>query len=211
MYEFGRTLHEFMIKEPHPLAVVHDAVLEFLEPRDDAVIFGAYAVNAYVSEPRMTQDVDIMTVHASELAEEIRAYLAKKFYIAVRTRKIADGIGFRVYQVQSDGNRHLVDVRKVEKLPPSKRVKGWLTLAPEELIASKVSAYARRNRKPKGGTDLRDLSILLLTFPEFKTKSGPVSDALKRMEDKDISEVLRVWDRIVANEIDSTDDEEYGY
>ena len=54
------TFQEFAMGEPVPLATIHDAVLEFLRDRDDAVLFGAQAVNAYVDEARMTQDVDIV-------------------------------------------------------------------------------------------------------------------------------------------------------
>ena len=62
------TFQEFIMREPLPLATVHDAVLEFLRDRDDAVLYGAQAVNAYVDEPRMTQDVDIASTRAEELA-----------------------------------------------------------------------------------------------------------------------------------------------
>jgi len=34
------TLREFAMKEPLPLAKVHDAVLDFLRNRDDTVLFG---------------------------------------------------------------------------------------------------------------------------------------------------------------------------
>ena len=60
------------MREPLPLATIHDAVLEFLRGRDDVVVFGATAVNAYVDEPRMTQDIDLMSTRAAELAEELR-------------------------------------------------------------------------------------------------------------------------------------------
>jgi len=49
------TFHEFAMNEPLPLAILQDAVLDFLRGRDDAVVFGAQAVNAYVAEPRMSQ------------------------------------------------------------------------------------------------------------------------------------------------------------
>ena len=58
--------------EQLPLATIHDAVLEFLRGRDDAVVFGAQAVNAYVSEPRMSQDIDLVSTRATELAEEFQ-------------------------------------------------------------------------------------------------------------------------------------------
>src|SRR5437588_6359252 len=105
------TLREFAMKEPLPLAKVQDAVLEFLRDRDDAVLFGAQAVNAYVDEPRMTQDVDIASPRAAELAEELRTFLNARFHIAVRVRDIREGLGYGVYQVQKPKNRHLVDLR----------------------------------------------------------------------------------------------------
>src|SRR6516225_7295921 len=113
---------EFAMGEPLPLATVHEAVLEFLRGRDDAVLFGAQAVNAYVEEPRMTQDVDILSPRAVELAEELREYLNQRFHIAVRVRDIREGLGYRLYQVQKPKNRHLVDVRPVAALPPAQRV-----------------------------------------------------------------------------------------
>ena len=51
------TFHEFVTHEPLPLSRIQGAVLEFLQGRDDAVLFGAQAVNAYVTAPRATQDV----------------------------------------------------------------------------------------------------------------------------------------------------------
>ena len=70
--------------EQLPLASIHEAVLEFLRLRDDAVVFGAQAVNAYVGEPRMSQGIDLVSTHAAELAEELREHLSERFHIAVR-------------------------------------------------------------------------------------------------------------------------------
>ena len=64
--------------ETLPLSKIQEAVLEFLQGRDDVVLFGAQAVNAYVSEPRMTQDVDLLSPRAKDLAEELREYLSEK-------------------------------------------------------------------------------------------------------------------------------------
>lgn len=52
------TFREFAMREPLPLANLHEAILEFLRNRNDIVLFGAHAVNAYVNEPRMTADDD---------------------------------------------------------------------------------------------------------------------------------------------------------
>src|SRR5712692_6577905 len=158
------TFREFAMGEPLPLATVHDAVLEFLGGRDDAVVYGAQAVNAYVREPRMTQDVDIASTRAPELAEELRVFLNKRFHIAVRVRSVREGLGYRIYQVRKPENRHLIDVRPVETLPPAQRVKKVLVVTPPELIAGKVAAYTQRRGKPKAGSDWRDLAMLLLTF-----------------------------------------------
>ena len=55
------------MREQLPLATIHDAVLEFLRGRDNAVVFGAQDVNAYVGEPRMSQDIDLISTRATEL------------------------------------------------------------------------------------------------------------------------------------------------
>jgi len=81
------TFREFAMREPLPLATIHDAVLDFLRGRDDAALYGAQAVNAYVDEPRMTQKVDIMSTRGKALAEEIRRLLNERFKIATRVRQ----------------------------------------------------------------------------------------------------------------------------
>ena len=91
------TFKEFAVKETLPLSAIQDAVLEFLQGRDDAVVFGAQAVNAYVDEPRMTQDVDILSDRASELAEELREYLHDRFRISIRVRTVKGGQGYRLW------------------------------------------------------------------------------------------------------------------
>ncbi len=111
------TFREFVMAESLPLATIHEAVLEFLRDRDDAVLFGAQAVNAYVDEPRMTQDVDILSLRAKDFAREMREYLHQRFHIAVRVRTVAQNQGYRVFQVTKPKNRHLVDIRQVTTLP----------------------------------------------------------------------------------------------
>lgn len=64
------TFHEFVKHESLPLSTIHGAVLEFLQGRDNVDLFGAQAVNGYVSEARMTQDVDVLSTRAEELAAE---------------------------------------------------------------------------------------------------------------------------------------------
>jgi hypothetical protein len=202
------TFKEFAMREPLPLATIHEAVLEFLRGRDDVVVFGATAVNAYVSEPRMTQDIDLMSTRAPDLAEELRTYLSERFHIAVRIRVVRGGKGYRLFQMQKSGNRHLVDVRPVESLPESQRVENIRVATPSELVAGKVIAYNARRGKPKAGTDWRDIAMLLLTFPELKSTSGAVNDALKTLGAT--AEEMKTWRELVAQEIiPPNDDEEF--
>src|SRR5208337_2018658 len=116
------TFREFIMREPLPLATIHDAVLEFLRGRTDAVFFGAHAVNAYVDEPRMTQDVDILSPRAAELAEGLRVYLSQRFQIAVRIRTAPTGFGHRLYQIRTPRDRRLVDIRGVKSLPAHQEI-----------------------------------------------------------------------------------------
>jgi len=199
------TFKEFAMREPLPLSTIHEAVLEFLRGRDDAVVFGATAVNAYVAEPRMTQDIDIMSERAEELAEELREHLGELFHIAVRVREIGEGKGYRLFQIQKSGNRHLVNLRSVDRLPSAERIEGILIIFPAELIARKVISYHSRRGQPKSGTDWRDLAMLLLAFPQLKTESGPVNEVLQSLGAK--YEVISAWRELVAQEIRVPDDE----
>ncbi len=194
------------MNESLPLATIQEAVLEFLRGRKDAVVFGAQAVNAYVPEPRMSQDIDLLSTRAGDLAEELRAHLGDKFHVAIRVREVADGRGFRLYQIQKSGNRHLVDIRLVEQLPPARLFSQVLVAAPEELIALKVIAYHQRRGQPKSGTDWRDLAMLLLAFPEMKREDGQVIERLKA--EKAGEDVINLWRDLIKQEIQSVDDDD---
>ena len=194
------------MREPLPLATIHQAVLEFLRGRDDVIIFGATAVNAYVSEPRMTQDIDLMSPRAAELSEELRVYLGERFHIAMRVRTIGEGKGYRLFQVQKAGNRHLVDVRRVKSLPGAQRFEDVLVMSPPELIARKVFSYHARKGQPKSFSDMRDLAMLFLAFPNLKDEFGEVSEILQSMDaDEDL---MSAWRELVAQEISLPNDED---
>ena len=194
------------MSETLPLAAIQETVLEFLRDRDDVVVFGAQAVNAYVPEPRMSQDIDLLSPRAAELAEELRTHLADRFHIAARVREVADGRGYRLYQIQKSGNRHLVDIRFVPALPPSQRIAQVLVASPEELIALKVIAYHLRRGQPKSGTDWRDIAMLLLTFPNLKTEDGSVAERLRAENAGE--EVIKLWKELANQEIQTTDEED---
>ncbi len=197
---------EIVMKETLPLATIQNAVIDFLRGRDDIVLFGAQAVNVYVSEPRATQDVDLMSTRAADLAEELREHLSKLFRIAVRVREVKDGLGYRIYQLQNSGNRHLVDVRSVDSFPPHQRLDDVQVLTPIELIASKVISHHQRRGKSKSWTDRRDLVVLFHAFPELKCDPGPVTDCLYAAQ-ADPS-ILAVWRELVSQEILPEGDED---
>jgi hypothetical protein len=202
------TFQEFLMREPLPLATIQDAVLEFLRGVDDAALFGAQAVNAYVDEPRMTQEVDILSTQASEFAEKLKEHLNLKFHVAIRVREMARGRGFRLFQIQKTGNRHLVDVRAVQSLPPIQRLDDVQVAAPAELIASKVIAYVSRKGQPKAFTDRRDLAALLLKFPRMKVDECEVHQRLVAAGADEACQAA--WRELVAEAIvQQSDDEGY--
>ncbi len=163
------TLHEMNQPMEVSLSEIHRSLLSFLQNRPDLVVFGAYAVNAYLKpeDVRMTADIDIQALQGKALASEVRQYLNQEFYIATRIREIGKNKAWRIYQIIKSGNRHLVDIRQVENLPNFEIVNNIQILSPLELIQAKIiSAYARR-QQPKGFSDLRDLYSLMLTFPQL--------------------------------------------
>jgi hypothetical protein len=193
------SFREFATREPLPLARVHDAVLEFLRNRDDAVLCGAHAVNAYVSEPRMSEDVDLLSPRAESLAEQLRVFLTERFGITAKMQALRKGVGYRVDQTRGAESRHLIDVRSMPHLPPSRRVEEVLVLAPAELIASKVVCMVGRGKSPERFVDWSDLARLLLTFPELKTEEGPVAERLRATGAS--AKVMAAWKDLVAQEI----------
>lgn len=207
LVDAGLTFRELVMNDPLPKGTIQQAVFDFLNGRDDAAIFGAMAVNAYIDERRMTEDVDIVSTRAEELADELRERLNTQFHIAVRVRSVRGGIGFRLYQLAKPKNRHLVDVRPVESLPPAERIDGVLVVTPAEVIAGKVISCVRRKGKPKSFTDRRDLAHMLLKFPELKVEQGAVGQRLDVLGADD--ETLAFWRQLVAEQIlpESEDDE----
>ena len=200
------TFREFMTREPLPLATIQEAVLEFLRGRNDVAVFGAQAVNAYVDVPRMTQDVDLLSPRAAELAEELRAHLATRFHIAVRVRRLTGGLAYRLFQIRKPANRHLVDLRLVSVLPRTRRIAGVRVAAPAELVAMKVIALHRRRGRPKSGSDWRDVALLLLKFPELKASRGVVRERLEAAGAE--LAVLDAWERLVQEPLLPEQDED---
>jgi hypothetical protein len=93
-------------------------------------------------------------------------------------------------------------------LPQSQPIEGILVLAPTQLIAQKVISFHSRQGQPKGFSDMRDLAVLFLTFPDMKTESGVVSKALEAFGAS--AEEMTTWRELVAQElIAPNDDDEF--
>ncbi len=188
-----------MTKE-RPLASVFRALYGELRGRSDVVIFGSQAVNAYVRPPRATEDLDLQSTHAPEVAEELCEFLHRRFHVATRVRQPKPG-SFRVYE--KDG-RHLIDVRQVEVLPRFRVMDGLQVIEPAPLFAGKFKASFERASRPKGGTDLTDIRRLGQTFPRLKVEGGEVENELRRMNVPSV--VLAAWKVFVATPIEADDD-----
>lgn len=206
--EFFTTLREAMapVANLPTLADVYRLSVMILGERSDTALFGSHAVNLYVDPPRATADVDFMSTHAEEFAEEIRDRLAGQFHVAVRVRVVARGNGFRVYQVRRppEKNRHLVDVRQVNELPLTWQVDGIRVVAPADMVLLKLSSFVARQHTDKGISDKLDLHRLLLAFPQFK-RSSVVSSRLQDAPEA----VQQAWQEILSEPMGRADDDEY--
>ncbi len=202
------TAKEFLMREPLPLHEVHEAILEFCRNRDDLAIFGAQAVNLYVSHPRMTQDVDLLALTPTTAAEELAAYLGQRFHIAVRVRIIKEGKACRVYQIRSEGPRHLADVR-ISDFPISQITvaqDGLRYVCLPVLVAMKVFAFTKRAHAPKGASDVADLRRLLLAHPELRS-DNLVSQWIERISAD--AQTLSAWHRLLEEPLTEDDDDAY--
>lgn len=185
------------MSEELPLASLFHEIFAFLATRDDAVLFGAMAVNAYCPTPRMTEDVDVLSTDAQGVAEALAAHLSARFRIALRVRSPVIG-AFRVYQLRKPTNRHLVDLRQVTELPPANTVRGLRVVMPADLIAMKVRSIAARTGQEKGLSDRLDLHRMLNAFPELRTVDGPVADKLGHPH-------AALWAALVAERLSADD------
>lgn len=159
------TFEEFAMREPLSLATTHDAMLDFLRGRDDAVVFGAQAVNAYVGEARMSQDIDLISTRAVELAEELREHLSEHFHISVQESVIGAGKGYRLFQIHKPRNRHLVDLRPAESLPRAERIEdcpgdvpAGTDRAKGDLVSSEAWSTEGRDRLARSSDAAVDVS-----------------------------------------------------
>ena len=201
------TLREFMTDEPVPLATIFREVLSLLATREDSVVFGAHAVNAYCEPERMTADIDVLCTDATRLAEDIRALVSERFRIAARVREVVAG-GFRVYQLRKPKNRHLVDVRQVPQLPPFREIGHVRVVEPAELATMKAISIAARKGQEKGLSDRLDLHRLLRAFPDLRAENGPIPARLAALGAD--AAALAAWREVVHAPLEVDDDDDDG-
>lgn len=168
-------LNEYLMREPLPLATVHEAIIDVCRGRSDVCLFGAQALNRHTGAPRMTQDVDIMAENPQHFADALATALQQRFprEMAIRVRVVRRGtktLGYRVYQSRSEargGNRHLADVRAFDV--PRRHVTktdGVQYTDAKLTIAMKAIAAAVRTNRAKRLQDLADLARLVVAMPE---------------------------------------------
>lgn len=199
------TLREFVTREPLPLATIFAELLSYLSRRDDAVLFGAHAVNAYCEPERMTADLDLLATDAERLAEDLREHLAERFRIAARVRTIEPGVSYRVYQLREPRNRLLADLRQVSELPPHRSFEGVRVIDPIELAAMKAMSMVARKDREKGLSDRLDLHRLLRAIPEIRTERGAVFERLGACGASEA--VLDAWAEVVREPLLGAEDE----
>lgn len=198
------TLREFVTDEPAPLATIFREILSLLATREDAVVFGAHAVNAYCEPERMTAGIDVLSTDAARLADDVQALISERCRLAARVREIVPG-EFRVYQLRKPKNRHLVDVRQVAQLPPFREIERVRVVEPVELAAMKAIAIAARKGQEKGLSDRLDLHRLLRAFPDLRAEDGPVPARLAALG-ADIAAVA-AWREVVQTPLEGDDED----
>jgi Nucleotidyl transferase AbiEii toxin, Type IV TA system len=160
---------EFAMNEKVPLAEIFRLVFTVLSEHDDVSVYGSQALNVYVKPPRMTEDIDVFSQHAPELAETLRDTINRTFHVAIRIRRSADGKGLRLYQTTRESKRHLIDIRPTVDLPPTVRMNGVGVVVPAFLAAMKVIASVDRANLLDREQDTIDLRKLLAAIPELRT------------------------------------------
>jgi hypothetical protein len=204
------TAAEYHMGEPLPIYRLQEAIFEFCRDRMDVVVFGAQAVNLYVGQPRMTQDVDLLCAAPDVVAAALASRLGEQLHIAVRVRELRPGKAYRVFQIRSEGNRHLADLRLAE-FPLTDLVErdGIRYVGLPMLVALKVVAMVKRRLAPKGATDLADLRRLLFAHPELRQEEGSVAQSILAIGGGEAD--FRQWRALLAEPVVSDEETDEGY
>lgn len=170
------SLSEYIMQEPLPLAVLHEAILDFCRGREDVCVFGAQALSRHTGVRRMTQNVDIMAEQPETCAHDLAKYLTSRYphQMAARVRVIRRDdrvLGYRVYQQRSEergGNRHLADIRILDVPRAALSVENGITYTSSKLtLAMKAIAATVRTNSLKRDQDRIDVRRLLLAMPSI--------------------------------------------
>jgi hypothetical protein len=115
-----------------------------------------------------------------------------------------------VFQVRSEGNRHLADLRRAE-FPLTDIVErdGIRYVGLATLTALKISALVKRRLAPKGATDLADIRRVLLAHPELRDDKERVPTAIRAVGGGDVE--LRQWLELLAQPLVSDEETDEGY
>jgi Nucleotidyl transferase AbiEii toxin, Type IV TA system len=171
IFDAPLTAQEYLMHERVPLGQIFQLIFDLLRKRPNAIVYGSQAINAYVSPPRMTEDIDIFTDDAPRLAEDICHAIHSTFHIAVRVRRAKNGVGLRIYQTSKANRRHLVDIRPIQNPPPTRIIGGVAFVEPSALAAMKVISAHDRGHRTEGMQDLVDLKKLLAQFPTLRASA----------------------------------------
>jgi len=190
--------------EPAPLAAIFREIVSLLATCEDAVVFGAHAVNAYSEPERMTAGIDVLSTDAAGLAEDVRAMIAERFRIVMRVREVVPGV-FRVSQLRKPTNRLLAHVRQTTQLPPFREIGRVRVVEPVELAAMKAIAMAARKGQEKGLSDRLDLHRLLRAFPDLRAEDGRVPARLAALRADSAS--VAAWREIVQTPLEVDDED----
>lgn len=204
------TAAEYHMREASPLFRIQEAIFEFCRDQPDVAIFGAQAVNFYVKQPRMSQDVDLLCTRPGVVAADLARSLGELFHIATRVRELASGKAYRVFQIRSEGNRHLADLRLAE-FPLTDLVErdGIRYVSLPVLAALKTCALVKRRQAPKGATDLADLRRILLAHPELRQDQAGVAEAIRVVGGG--QEEITQWTALLAEALVSDEESDEGY
>jgi hypothetical protein len=76
------------MREALPIFRLQEAIFDLCRDQPDVAVFGAQAVNLYVSQPRMTQDVGLLCAHPEVIATSLAGRLGDLFHIATRVGEL---------------------------------------------------------------------------------------------------------------------------
>jgi hypothetical protein len=148
---------------------------------------------------------EFVTRDPLRLAEYLQIQLSARFHAAIRVREVVPGVGYRVYQLRDEGNRHLVDIRQVETLPPHVMTAQLRIVDLVELMVMKARSLAARRAREKGLSDRLDLHRLLNAHPVLRMADG---DVAARLGGKGDVAALAAWREVVGEQLAADDPDE---